>query len=240
MRWFIKYGKCIYTSPSGYKVYDSFIYRWLTLESTVLQTLINKLKPETPILYYIPAMSLMARAQPGDSCILGLGGAGLVHYLAPFSFSITAVEISQEVIDIARDYFMIDNRPNLQIVHQAAEEFLAKNDKPFNHLMVDLYDAHSFPSACKSSDFFLSCKKNIKPKGFLAVNLANAQEQHTIYKLIKVHFLHTFIIPMKKCANIVIIASNHDSKDEFLKIIQTKYELKKIGLDPYWGYVGDL
>lgn len=240
MRWFIKYGNCIYTSPSGYKVYDSFIYRWLTLESEVLQTLINKLKPESPILYYIPAMSLMARTQPGDSCILGLGGAGLVHYLLPFSFSITAVEVSQEVINIAQDYFMISTVPNLQVVHQAAEEFLAKNDKPFEHLMVDLYDAHSFPSACKNSDFFLSCKKNINPQGFLAVNLANDQEQKIIFELIKTHFSHTFIIPIKKCANIVIIASNHDSKDEFLKIIQSKNKLKKIGLDAYWGYVGDL
>lgn len=211
MRWFIKFGKCIYTSPSGYKIYDSFIYRWLTLESDVLQTIINKLIPGNPVLYYIPAMSLMARALPGNCCILGLGGGGLIHYLSSFTYPITAVEISQEIIDIAINYFKINTINNLNLIHQAAEYFLEHNKQQFSHLMVDLYDAHSFPAQCNNSNFFLNCKKNLIQEGFLTVNLANSQEQYLILQLIKKHFNHTLVIPIKKCANVVIIASNHAS-----------------------------
>lgn len=240
MRWFIRFGKCIYTSPSGYKVYDSFIYRWLTLESNVLQTIINKLLPRSPVLYYIPAMSLMARTIPDDSCILGLGGAGLIHRLASYPFTITAVELSSEIIEIAKKYFMIGSIDHLELVHQSAELYLEQNTKQFGHLMVDLYDAHSFPVACNNANFFLHCKRNLKPNGFLAVNLANSKEQYAILQLIKEHFTNTLVIPVKKCANMVIIASNHQRKDEFLKAIQQTKMLKKISLMTYWGYVAEL
>lgn len=240
MRWFIKFGRCIYTSPSGYKVYDAFNYRWLTLDSNVLQTIINKLIPRSPVLYYIPAMSFMARNYPDDSCILGLGGAGLIHRLASLPFSITAVELSSEIIEIAKKYFMIEKINNLELIHQSAETYLEENNKQFGHIMVDLYDAHSFPAACNNENFFRNCKKNLKPHGFLAVNLANSNEQYAILQLIKEHFTNTLVIPISRCANMVIIASNHPLEKEFLNAIQACKEIQKISLMNYWGYVAVL
>ncbi len=240
MRWFTKFGKCIYTSPSGYKVYDNILYRWLTLDSDVLQTVINKIMIKSPILYYVPALTLMTRNQPEDACILGLGGAGVVHGLSSFPFSITAVEISSEVIDIAKKYFKIDSLSNLELVHQPAELYLEQNTKQFGHIMVDLYNAQSFPPECNSTHFFLQCKNNLKENGFLAVNLANSKEQYAIFQLIKEHFTNTMVIPVEKCANMVIIASNHQQKDEFLDAIQQCKKIKKISLMNYWGYVAKL
>ncbi|RUR10408.1 spermidine synthase [Legionella sp. km772] len=239
MRWFIKFGKCIHTSASGYKVYDAFMYRWLTLDSNVLQTIINKFLPKSPVLYYIPALSLMARTFPDDSCVLGLGGAGLIHKLAALPSTITVVEISSEIITIAKKYFMIDTLSNLKLIHQPAEIYLAQTHQQFGHLMVDLYDAHSFPEQCNNSHFFLQCKRALKPNGFLAVNLANSKEQYAIFQLIKEHFAHTLVIPIKKCANMVIIASNHQRKEDFFAAVQQNKEIKKISLMSYWSYVAD-
>jgi spermidine synthase len=237
MRWFTKFGTCIYTSPSGYKVYENFIYRWLTLDSTVLQTVINKRRPKKPILYYLPALTLMARNQPNDCCLLGLGGAGAVQLLSAYPLSITAVDNSEEIIEIARTYFMVDNLTHLNIVHQSAEVYLEQCSTQFGHLLIDLYNAQSFPPECNNEHFFLQCMYRVKPNGFLAVNLANSKEQHAILELIQIYFKNTLVIPIKKCANMVIIASNHCNKDEFIKMLLSTNEIKKIVLVSSWGYV---
>ena len=240
MRWFTKFGRCVYTSPSGYKVYENYFFRWLTLDSTVLQSIINKKRPSKPVLYYLPALTLMPRIYPKECCLLGLGGAGAVQVLSSYPLSITAVDNSQEIIQIAKQYFMIDKAPLLKIVHQSAELYLDQCTTSYGHLLVDLYNAQSFPPECNNELFFFQCKNRLTPDGFLSVNLANSKEQHPILQLIKKHFTNTMVIPIKKCANMVIIASNHQSKEEFIDIFLNSKEIKKIALVSSWGYVAEM
>ena len=182
----------------------------------------------------------MARTLPGDSSNLGLGGASLIHRLASLPFSITAVEISSEIIEIAKNYFMIDKLSNLELAHMPAEDYLEQYNKKFSNIMIDLYDAQAFPAKCNNSRFFFNCKKNLKPDGFLSVNLANSKEQYAILQLIKKYFINTLVIPITKCANIVIIASNHTNRDDFLNAVQKNKEINKLSLVTCWGYLAEL
>jgi precorrin-6B methylase 2 len=240
MRWQTKFGACIYTSASGYKVHENYFYRWLTLDSKALQTVINKKKPGKPILYYVQTFTLMTRALPGNSCLLGLGGAAVAQLLSTFPGSITAVDNSDEVIEIAQNYFMIDKIPELTVIHQSAEQYLEQNQTKYTHLLVDLYNAHCFPDECNNEHFFLQCKNRLQEEGFMAINLANSKEQYAILQLIKKQFNNTLVIPIKKCANIIIIASNHAQKTEFTNIILNTKEIKQIIWDSLWGFVGYL
>ncbi len=124
--WKTKFGKCIFTSPSGYKVYQNFFYRWLTLGSNALQTMINRCAPEKPVLHYLPALTLTARHYPEDSCLLGLGGAGVAHLLAAKQphLSLTAIDSSQEVIDIAKQFFMVERIAGLTIAFYNAANYV--------------------------------------------------------------------------------------------------------------------
>lgn len=90
------------------------------------------------------------------------------------------------------------------------------------------------------SIFFAQCKNRLTHDGFLSINLANLKEQHAILQLIKKYFSNTMVIPIRKCANMVIIASNHQSKDVFInKLLSTK-EIKKVVLVSSWGYVAEM
>lgn len=239
--WKTKLGVCIYESPSGYKVYQNLLYRWLTLGSNALQTVINRRKPQKPVLYYLPTLTLMARYYPERSCLLGLGGAGVALMLANKDSSppMVAVEISEEVIDIARRFFMIDNLKNFTVIHENAIDYIKNKEEMYPHLMVDLYNANHFPPDCGNDLFFNLCHKILTKDGFLAVNLANLKEQWPIFQLIKKHFEHTFVIPVKKSANMVVIASKHKNKELFLSKIKATGELKRIIWVERWGFVGD-
>ncbi|MBI2785231.1 MAG: hypothetical protein HYX60_02535 [Legionella longbeachae] len=230
-------GRCIYTSPSGYKVYQNLFYRWLTLGSNALQTVINRHSPHKPGLYYLPALTLMARKYPGTTCLLGLGGAGVALMLN--DSSVTAIDNSEEVIDIAKRFFMIENLKNLTVIHNNAMNYVQSCTERYSHLIVDLYNANHFPPECINDEFFVSCKNIITEDGVLAINLANTKEQWPIFQLVKKQFSHTLVIPVKKSANIVILAFPNKGKELFINKINETNTFKRILWVDSWGYVGD-
>lgn len=236
--WQTQWGRCIYTSPSGYKVYQNLLYRWLTLGSDALQTVLNRYNPKRPVLYYIPTLTMMIPNQPGNICLLGLGGAGVAHLLSSNGYVLRVVDNSSEVIQIASDFFMIDTIKGLSIVQDHAYYYMQNCEEQFDHLLVDLYDAHNFPKECANETFFMHCKKNLTTKGYIAVNLANTFEQLPILNLIKKQFNKTLVIPINNCSNVVIIASNIDDDEFFLNTIRKTRNIKKIVWMEYWGYVG--
>lgn len=229
--WKTKFGRCIYTSPSGYKVYENLFYRWLTFGSKALQTLINRHNPQKPGLYYLPALTLMARHYPAPTCLLGLGGAGAALML---SQSVVAVDCSAEIIDIAKRFFIDDRLKNLNIIEANAQDFIKTTEETYSHLLIDLYNAYQFPPECNNEQFFAACRNKLGNKGILSINLANPYEQWTIYQLVKKYFYHTLVIPVSKSANMVIIASNN----EFIERIKETKEIKKMMWIEPWGIVG--
>lgn len=239
--WKTKLGQCIYTSPSGYQVFQNTFYRWLTLGSNALQTVINRRKPQNPILHYLPILTLMARKYPDNCCLLGLGGAGIPHMLGSITPNqwITAVECSEEVIQISKQYFMAGTLSNLEIIHQNAREFVQRNSILFKHLIVDLYDAHNFPKECTTDDFFTACRSCLTEDGFLTVNLANYKEQWTIVQTIKKQFKASIVIPIKQCANLVLIASKNPNKEWFIEQISATKEIKNLSWTKSWGTIGE-
>lgn len=236
--WQTKLGRCIYTSPSGYKVHQNYFYRWLTLGSDALQTVINRKAPHKPVLYYLPALTYTTKILRGRVCLLGLGGAGVPLMLAHENSFVhmDVVDYSQEVVDIAQLFFIPQPIKNCRLITKNAYDFIIESTDTYEHLMIDLYDANHFPSECNNEVFFHACKKIISEQGFLTINLANITEQAPIFKLIKKHFNQTMVLPIKKSANMVIIASNNSNKTNFLN----QLALKRTLWVKSWDYVGEL
>ena len=241
--WQTRLGRIIYESPNGAKVYQNFKYRWLTLGSSAIQTLINRHKPNKFSLCYFKELSLALRIKPADCCLLGLGGAALAHSLTPYikDFSITAVESNLEVINIAKNYFMLEQIKNLKIIHQDASLFVKESNQQYQHLLVDLSDANSFPNACNSKEFFKNCREKINDDGVLAVNLANLNEQWEIFTHIRDVFPNcTVTLPINGFANMVILASKSNSITKLLKTLKDSKNLKKLVWDTKWGCIANL
>ncbi len=231
------FGRCIYESPSGFKVYQNACYRWLTFGNNILQTLIHRRHPGRTGLEYTRPMVQMVRAFPGDCCLLGLGGAGIAHALA--DSRIVAVDHSADVIDIAGRYFMTDDIPHLTTVHQNAVEFVQSTTAVYQHILVDLHDAHEFPLACNNDIFFARCKALLKPEGVLAVNLIHLQKNVELFQRIRQQFLQcTLVVPVKGTTNTLVFAFNRFGSTGFLNHIQQIHFVKHLIWDQAWGFVG--
>lgn len=241
MPWKTLGGRCLKRTAQGACVFDNFFFRWLTLDSKALQTVLNKCNLQKPGLHYINALVFMAREKPGPSCMLGLGGAAIAHALSPYmkNFRICAVEQSDEIIELAAQYFMTDRIPNLDIIHEEASFFVKNSPQQFRHIMIDLFNAESFPVSCCNEAFFSDCKQLLVPGGFLAVNLANRDEQRPIFDMIRKHFSALVAIPVKKCANLVLIASENEQVMPLLDVFKRSKQLKNLTWDETWGCVAE-
>ncbi|WP_133127830.1 spermidine synthase [Legionella nagasakiensis] len=243
MRWKTLGGRCIYHSPNGINVYQNPLYRWLTLDSNAVQTLINRRHPERPALDYIKPLTISVRAQPANCCLLGLGGGGVAHALSSclIDYHLDVVEHNPEVIRLAKTYFMMDRLANLNVIRRDANIFMQQNQKIYNHLMVDLFDAHSFPQHCNHSHFFAHCRRLLLPHGTLAVNLANLREQWPIFQHIRTHFNQSVLsLPVKGTANMVILASCANTILPLIDLLKSSQRLKQLSWDSNWGYVADI
>ena len=237
--WKTVVGRCVF-QDNFTKVHQNALYRWLTFDSDALQTLIHLRKLETPGLQYIRHLTWAARLNPADCCLLGLGGAGVAHTLSPFlkTATIKAVEHSNEVISIAKTFFMADKIPQLLITKADAFQFVQECNQQYQHLLIDLFNAHTYPEHCRNYDFFYHCKRLLSPGGILAINLANITDQWSIFQCVREQFGNcTVSLPVKGTANLVLLACNSRSITPLLALLRTHKNLKKLVWDGTWGYI---
>lgn len=233
-------GRCIYQAPNGAKVHQNIFFRWLTLGSDALQTLINRRAPEKPELGYIHPLALAVRKQPAECCLLGLGGAGVAHALATYlgDFKIIAVENNRDVINIASSYFMADKLKNLTVIEQDANLFVKQGLSRFQHLLVDLYESHAFPRQCNTMDFFINCKRLLLPDGIMALNITNIQEQWSLFNYVREIFSkRTVTLPVKGAANLIVLACNSSTAAPLLDLLTSCGDLKELKWDTRWGCI---
>jgi len=233
-------GRCIYQAPSGAQVHQNLLYRWLRLRSDAIQTLINRRHPEKTSLGYIHQLAFAVRQQPDDCCLLGLGGAGVVHAMAPYlkTKNILAVENNPDVIKIASNYFMADSLKNLSVTYQDANLFVKQCETRYRHILVDLYESSSFPEHCNTHDFFSNCRRLLHEDGILALNSTHSEEQWPIFNLVRTIFCqHTVSLPVKHASNLIVLACNSSSVTPLLNILTDSKCLKKLQWDVRWGCI---
>ncbi len=242
--WKTRWGTCVHRSASGIEVHQNYFFRWLTFGNTDIQTLLHKKQPSKPGLCYILPFTIAARLAPGDTCMLGLGGAGVAHALQPFikKSTLVAVENNPEIIELARTYFQINTLKNLQVLHCDAGEYVQTCHQKYQHLMVDLFNSHAFPKHCNNLAFFKQCRELLHPGGFFAINVADTADHRSFLHLLQNEFKGcTVCFPIRKTTNLVILAYHGESISPLLELLQQPSSgVKKITWTSDWGCVAEL
>lgn len=111
--------------------------------------------------------------------VLGIGGGTVIELLAKRypQANITAVDIDQTIIDIAKNYFYIDHIPRLSIVRADARAF--SSAKRFDRIIVDLFIGREIPPFVSQAAFYTRLKKMLSQHGIVVVNfLRELEYQH--------------------------------------------------------------
>lgn len=106
--------------------------------------------------------------------LLGLGGGSFIQTVrGPFKSDahITAVEIDQDIIDIAHNEFDIGSYGNIRIVHADAMDFVAGCREKFDLVVVDIFIIDTVPDAFTRPFFLEKINSLLNPEGKLLFNL---------------------------------------------------------------------
>jgi spermidine synthase len=111
---------------------------------------------------------------PRKVLLIGLGAASLTKFLyRNFPLArLTVVEIEPAVIAAARQFFRLPEDPKrLNIVIDDGAEFIANNDKQYDLILLDGFDANARAGALDTLPFYQMCRSRLSNDGLLAVNL---------------------------------------------------------------------
>ena len=112
--------------------------------------------------------------------VLGVAGGSVIKTLVDeihFEGKITGVEIDKAIIQIANEYFHLDQIQNLEIVIDDAFEFVLKTKDKYDLIIIDVFQDVRMPNFLFEKFFIDRICFLLNPKGFILFNTMVLSEQ---------------------------------------------------------------
>ncbi len=153
----------------------------LSFESTLIQSCMRLDAPDELVLDYTRAMMgfLLFNAAPRSILMIGLGGGSMLKYLHKHlpGTDLTAVEISQDVIDMRHEFLIPPDSERLRIVCDDGARFVRMPHQSYDVILVDGFTGQGLPAALCSRSFYQRCRAALNPGGWLVANVQADTEQ---------------------------------------------------------------
>ena len=140
---------------------------------------------------------------------LGLGAGALAKYCwreLPEA-TVTAVEISPEVVATAHQWFKVPVDERLEIVVEDAREFIThpRRRRSADWLQVDLYDAAARGPVHSDDAFYLACRAALRPPGIAVFNLFGRRLDEDFTPLARAFEDRVIVLPEADAGNRVVL-----------------------------------
>ncbi|MEX1061849.1 MAG: hypothetical protein WEC39_01930 [Patescibacteria group bacterium] len=176
----MKSPKVIYSSESSY---SGKINVWeqdggLILEVGGYPQSVSLNTPDLPKRYWYRATEEVSQrlSNPKYALIVGLGGATIPHLFSrkfPKTLMV-GVELDPEILSIARQFFSLEEIPNLAVVEGDGHKFVFSHQGPaFDLTFIDAYLGGNFPLHFNEVDFLKRLREVTSPDGWVVINRAS-------------------------------------------------------------------
>lgn len=111
--------------------------------------------------------------------LLGLGGGCIIDLLKKshqYKGSITAIEIDEVVIQIAKERFGISENDKITIFCADAFQWINQINTNYDVVIVDLFIDNQVPLQCWTMDFWVKLSTHIYSKGYIIFNMMNLND----------------------------------------------------------------
>lgn len=115
--------------------------------------------------------------------LLGVAGGSVVKTLVneiEYKQKITGVEIDPEMIQIANQYFSLNEIEQLNVVIDDAFEFVLKTKEKYNLIIIDIFEDTNMPNFLFEKFFTDRICALLKDNGFVLFNTMILDEAHNI------------------------------------------------------------
>jgi spermidine synthase len=169
---------------------------------------------------------------PRKVLLIGLGAASLTKFLYrnyPLA-KLTVVEIEPRVVAAARQFFKLPDDPmRLNIVIADGAHYLAENDKTYDLILVDGFDANARPGELDTLPFYQMCRSRLSDNGILAVNLLGRSRGYSasLGKLRDAFDTRALAFPSCESGNVIALAATGASIRIGLEDLKDQAEVLK-------------
>jgi predicted membrane-bound spermidine synthase len=105
--------------------------------------------------------------------VLGVAGGSVIKTLVDevkFKGNIIGVEIDKEIIELANDYFKLNEIPNLKIFINDAFDFVLKSNDKYDLIIIDIFQDTTMPNFLFEKFFMNRIGLLLNPKGVVLFN----------------------------------------------------------------------
>ena len=213
------------------KVYENDVYRWLTLNSDITQSLFSLSEPDRVLLPYTHSMllALVFKQKPLRLLNLGSGCGTFERFFFKYfpDTSITSVESNVDIINVSRKYFYIP--PDFPVVNESADVFLKNNAVKYDIIFCDIHDGEKHPDYLFDMDFYSNIKHCLNDDGVFVINLIPENEKMLLDVLLSVRkvFRWQHLLKFDNFKNIILYIYNQkprtiNSDDEIYEELQKR------------------
>lgn len=107
-------------------------------------------------------------SQPRTALVLGLGGGVLASELSRAGVKVTAVELDDRIVDVAKKYFNLE--PRVNVIQDDARHALNRLNEKFDLIVLDLFHAEVTPTHVLSLESFEKMHSVLSQNGKLLIN----------------------------------------------------------------------
>jgi len=115
---------------------------------------------------------------PNITTVLFVGGGGFSgpkRFLADYpKVQVDVVEIDDDVIAAAKQYFDVRNDPRLKIFNQDGRLYLVGSEKKYDLVVLDAYSRTYVPFHLMTMEFFREVSRDLSPSGVIVSNLISS------------------------------------------------------------------
>jgi len=115
--------------------------------------------------------------------VLGVAGGSVIKTLAEeikYKGKITGVEIDAEMIQVANEYFNLNQIEQLEIIIDDAFEFVLKTKEHYDLIIIDIFEDIKMPNFLFESFFSNRVCQLLKNRGLILFNTMILDEAHNI------------------------------------------------------------
>lgn len=189
----------------------------------------------TSVFLYTDYFHIAFVFNPDIKKVLFIGGGGFSgpkKFLEDYpNLTVDVVEIDSQVVNIAKNYFNVNDDPRLRIYVEDGRKYLSQTDTKYDLIILDAYSKTYAPFHLLTLEFLESIEEHLNPNGILASNLISSligdtsdlirAEYKTVNKVLpNVYLFYTRTSSLSQVQNIILIASMNSTNYNKMDLVE--------------------
>jgi spermidine synthase len=165
------------------------------------------------------SLAMLYRPSISSMLFLGLGGGSSPKRMwRDFpELQVDVVELDPVVVDVARRYFAVPDDPRLRIENEDGRLFLAKTDRTWDAIVIDVFYEDGIPFHMATREFLELVRERLAPGGVVLMNVIGSlrdsgselfRAMYRTYRTVfPTVFVHPDFGPGAGVQNLIVVAS---------------------------------